>query len=348
MRNEFEPRANAGNAGSGSKGGLKMENSGWNRAFSFLLAVASLLVLPCPGQGAYPERPITMICPYAGGEYALRPFTNYVEKALGQPVIIQTKAGASATLACGTLAAARPDGYTLGQITFGPLTMGPHLYNVAYDPFNSFEFIMGYGKWEYGPCVRLDSAFKTLKDLVTYAKAHPGEIKYSTVGLATPTHFGMVHLAKAEGIKWEVVVFKEVQGAITAGLGGHVQVVSQTTGTMMPYIKAGQARLLASFSDVRSKWAPEIPTARELGYPFDVVSWLSFGAPKGVPKEIMEKLRHVFNKAMQDPEVLALMDKIFVSLVYRTPEEFKKLVEIGYGENEKVIRALGLHKSQKK
>jgi len=325
-----------------------MGSKKWDRIICSLLAAASLLGFSGMARAEYPERPITLICPYAGGEYALRPFTNYVEKALGQPVILLTKAGASATLACGTLAAARPDGYTLGQITFGPLTMGPHLYNVTYDPFNSFEFIMGYGKWEYGPTVRSDSPFKTLKDLVTYAQAHPGEIKYSTVGLATPTHFGMVHLAKAEGIKWEVVVFKEVQGAVTAGLGGHVQVVSQTTGTMMPYIKAGQVRLLASFSDVRSKWAPDIPTARELGYDFDVVSWLSFGAPKGVPKETMEKLREVFKKAMQDPEVRSLMDKIFVSLVYRTPEEFKKLVEIGYTENEKVIRYLGLHKSQKK
>jgi len=325
-----------------------MERSKRNIIFSCLLAVAILFGFSAITRAAYPERPITMICPYAGGEYALRPVANYVEKALGQPVIIVTKAGASATIACGLLASAKPDGYTLGQITFGPVTMGPHLYNINYDPLNSFEYIIGYGKWEYGPCVRSDSPFKTLKDLVDYAKANPGIIKYSTVGLATPTHFGMVHLAKAEGIKWEVVVFKDVQGAVTAGLGGHLQVVSQTTGTMLPYIKAGQVRLLASFSDVRCKWAPDIPTARDLGYNFDVVSWLSFGTPKGVPKEIMEKLRTVFKKAVNDPEVLSLMDKIFVNIAYRTPEEFKKLVEIGYKENEKVIRELGLHKSQQK
>jgi len=298
--------------------------------------------------GAYPDRPITLICPYAGGEYGIRPFAEYVEKALGQPVIMVTKAGASATLASGILAASKPDGYTIGQITFGPLTMGPHLYNINYDPFNSFEFIIGYGKWEYGPTVKSDSPFKTLKDLVTYAKANPGKVKYSTVGLATPTHFGMVHLAKAEGIKWEVVVFKDVQGAVTAGLGGHVQVISQTASTMIPYIKAGQARLLASFSDTRWKWVPEAPTARELGYNFDVVSWLSFGAPKGVPKDIMERLRHVFKRAMEDPELMATMDKVYMPMAYRTPEEFKKLVEVGYKENEAMIRELGLHKSQKK
>jgi tripartite-type tricarboxylate transporter receptor subunit TctC len=127
-----------------------------------------------------------------------------------------------------------------------------------------------------------------------------------------------------------------------------VQVISQTNSTMLPYIRAGQVRMLASYSDARSKWMPEIPTARELGYNFDVVSWLSFGTPKGVPKDIMEKLRTVFKKAMNDPEVMSQMDKIFLPLIYRTPEQVKKLVEVGYKENEKVIRDLGLHKSQQK
>jgi tripartite-type tricarboxylate transporter receptor subunit TctC len=316
--------------------------------FFSLFVISILLGSLGIAQAAYPERPITMICPYAGGEYAIRPFADYVEKALGQPVIMVTKAGASATLACSLLAAAKPDGYTIGQISFGPVTMGPHLYNIGYDPLNAFEYIIGYGKWEYGPTVRMDSPFKTLKDLVDYAKANPGKIKYSTVGLATPTHFGMVHLAKAAGVKWEVVVFKDVSGAVTAGLGGHLQVISQTTSTMVPYLKAGQVRMLASFSDVRCQLVPDVPTARELGYNFDVVSWLSFGAPKGVPKEIMEKLRHVFKKAVEDPALLATMEKIHAVIVYRTPEQFKKLVEVGYVENEKIIRELGLHKSQKK
>ena len=313
-----------------------------------MTAALFFIGFPEAGSGAYPDRPITLICPYAGGEYGIRPFAEYAEKALGQPVVMVTKAGASATLASGILAAAKPDGYTIGQITFGPLTMGPHLYNINYDPFKSFEYIIGYGKWEYGPTVKADSPFKTLKDLVTYAKANPGKVKYSTVGLATPTHFGMVHLAKAEGLKWEVVVFKDVQGAVTAGLGGHVQVISQTASSMLPYMKAGQARLLASFGDTRWKFAPDAPTARELGYNFDVVSWLSFGAPKGVPKEIMERLRHVFKRAMEDPELIATMEKLYMCLVYRTPEEFQKLVEVGYKENEDIIRELGLHKSQKK
>ncbi len=300
--------------------------------------------------GEYPERPITMVCPYAGGtaDASLRALANHAEKTLGQPIVVNNKPGASGGLAAGLIAAARPDGYTIGMITFGPLTMGPHMWDIAYDPFKSFEYMLAFGKYMYGPCVRSDSPFKTLKDLIQHAKANPGKMKYSTVGLATPTHFGMMQLAKMEGIKWDVVVFKEVQGAVSACLGGHVDIVSQTPSAVVPSIKAGQLRLLASMSDTRWKWVPDVPTVRELGYPFDVVSWLALATPKGVPKNIMDKLNHAFNKALEDPEFLKIMDRIYVPVVYRTADEFRKLVEEGYKENEKLIRELGLHKSQKK
>ncbi len=318
--------------------------------FVFVLTAVLFCGFLSGARGEYPERPITMICPYAGGtaDASLRALANHAEKTLGQPIVVNNKPGASGGLAAGLIAAARPDGYTIGMITFGPLTMGPHMWDITYDPFKSFEYILAFGKYMYGPCVRSDSPFKTLKDLVNHAKANPGKMKYSTVGLATPTHFGMMQLAKIEGIKWDVVVFKEVQGAVTACLGGHVDIVSQTPSAVVPSIKAGQLRLLASMSDTRWKWVPEVPTVRELGYNFDVVSWLALAAPKGVSKNIMEKLNHAFNKALEDPEFLKIMDRIYVPVVYRTADEFKKLVAEGYKENEKLIRELGLHKSQKK
>jgi tripartite-type tricarboxylate transporter receptor subunit TctC len=298
---------------------------------------------------AYPDRPITMVCPYAGVEYTIRPFADYLEKALGQPVIILTKAGASASIGAGFIAKARPDGYTIGQITHGPLTMAPHIYDsIPYDPFNSFDFIVGYGKYEYGPCVRSDSPFKTLKDLLDYAKQNPGKLKYATVGLATPTHFGMVQMAKLAGIKWEIVVFKDVPGTVTAVLGGHLPIIMQPPLTVAPLIKSGQLRLLASFSDTRWKWVPDVPTVRELGYDFDVVSRMGFGAPKGVPKEIMDKLREVFKQACSDPEVMKKYDQMYIPLKYLSPEDYVKSAEKAYKENEALFLELGLHKSQKK
>ena len=109
-------------------------------------------------------------------------------------------------------------------------------------PSKDFEHILCYAQVMFGPCVRGDSQFKTLKDLVQYAKANPGKIKYSAAGLAVSNHFGMVQIAKTEGIKWELVVFKGNIEAVSACLGGHVDIVSQNPADVVPYIKAGRLK----------------------------------------------------------------------------------------------------------
>jgi tripartite-type tricarboxylate transporter receptor subunit TctC len=295
--------------------------------------------------GDYPERPITLIANYSAGggsDLTARALAKYAETKLGQPIVVINKPGAGGSLGVGLVAAAKPDGYTIGVTTFGPLTMSPYMYDVPYNPFTDFEYIMGYGKYMYGPCVRGDSPLKTLKDLVEYDKANPGKVKYSDPGKATPNNFGMILLGKAS------VSFKGAPEAVAACLGGHVDVVSQNPLDVIPYIKAGRLRLLTSFCDTRWEWVPEVPTVRELGYNFDVVSWLALGSPKGVPASVMNKLKDVFKLAMSDPEFLDIMKKLYYPAVYRTPDEYKKLVEEGSKTYEKLIMEIGLHKSQKK
>jgi tripartite-type tricarboxylate transporter receptor subunit TctC len=299
----------------------------------------------------YPERPITMVVNYSAGggvDISARFPAQKAEKILGQPIVVVNKAGAGGVIGTGALAAAKPDGYTIGTLTFGPLTMAPHMENLSYNPLKDFDYILGYSKHIYGACVRMDSPFKTLKDLVQYAKANPARIKYSCHGLSIPPHFGMVYLAKAEGIKWDPVVYKNTPEVVAACVGGHVDVVSGNPPDLVPFIKAGRLRLLASFSDIRWKWVPDVPTAIELGYSFALESATAFGAPKGVPKAILDKLRDVFKKTVEDPEFLKIMDNIYVNVAYRNHEEFQKLVELNYKENEAMILELGLHKSQKK
>ncbi len=316
-----------------------------------ILAVLLFVAAADVARGAYPDRPITMIANYTPGgssDLSARALGKYAEKQLGQPIAVVNKPGAGGSLGVGAIAAAKPDGYTIGLTTYGPLTMSPHMYDLPYNPLTDFEYIMGYGKYMYGPCVRSDSALKTIKDLVDYAKANPGKVKYSDPGKATPNNFGMILLGKAAGAQWESVTFKGAPEAVAACLGGHVDIVSQNPLDVVPYIKAGRLRLLASLCDTRWEWVPEVPTVRELGYNFDVVSGLALGAAKGTPAPIMEKLRGVFKMAMNDPEFLDVMKKMYIPAVYRTPEEYKKLVADGYHEMEKMIREIGLHKSQKK
>ena len=314
--------------------------------------IAFLCVWGSAGAAGFPERPITLIVNYTAGggaDLSARALAKKAEKFLGQPIAVVNKAGAAGTIGVGAVASAKPDGYTIGVTSFGPLTMAPHMNQLPYNPLKDFEYIMGYGEYMYGPAVRTDSQFKSLKDLVQYAKANPGKVKFSHSGLSNPNHFGMMHLGKAEGgIKWEAVVFKGAPESVAACLGGHVEVVSQNPGDVVPYIKAGRLRLLASFNARRWNWVPDVPTVRELGYNFEVGSWLALGTPKGVPVPVLEKLRDAFKKSIDDKEFLDIMDKIYIPVAYRSPEEYRKLVETGYKENEPMILELGLHKSQQK
>jgi tripartite-type tricarboxylate transporter receptor subunit TctC len=303
-------------------------------------------------QAAYPDRPITLICNFAAGgssDVGARALAESAEKILGQPIVVLNKVGASGTLGVGAVAAAKPDGYTIGVTSYSPLVLAPHMFDIPYNPLKDFDYILCYAKVMYGPCVRADSQFKTLKDLVQYAKANPGKVKYSAAGLAVPNHFGMVMLSKAEGgIKWELVVFKGNIEAVAACLGGHVDVVSQNPADVVPYIQSGKLRLLASLCETRWKWVPDVPTVRELGYKFGIESYYALGAPKGVPKLILEKLTSSFKKATEAPRFLEVMDKIYVPVDYRSGEEYQRMVEKGYKEMGDLIMELGLDKSQQK
>jgi len=251
-------------------------------------------------------------------------------------------------LATGLLAGAKPDGYTMGDTTFSPLAIGPHMAEVTYDSLKDFEYIMGYGEWMYGFLVKADSPFKTFHDIVNYARANPGKIKIAMYAQASPHGVVAGGMEKVAGIKWDVVLFKGGTEAMTALLGGHVDANSQVADIAVPQIKAGKVRLLASTSDTRWKWVPDVPTLRELGYNVAVTSYLATGTPKGVPKPILDKLRAVMEKAMSDPEFLKVMENFYFKVQYRSPEEYRKIVEDGYKEYEKFIMEIGLHRSQQK
>jgi tripartite-type tricarboxylate transporter receptor subunit TctC len=299
---------------------------------------------------AYPDRPITFIVTMGAGgstDLVARALAKTLEKKLGQPLIVENRAGGGTTLGEGAIAAAKPDGYTIGTTLWTGPALTPHEINV---PFNidSFEYIMICGSYMYGIAVKSDSPFKTLKDLVDFAKQNPGKLKYSTSGATTPKNFGMVRLGKATGVKWDNVSFKSGPEASTACLGGHVGATAVNPMDVMSFIEAGRMRLLASMSDTRWKWVPDAPTLRELGYDIYETAYFGIGTPKGVPKPIMDKLREVSKEVMKDPEYLASLEKFYLIADYKTGDEYRKLLEQASKQYERLLMEMGLHKSQKK
>jgi tripartite-type tricarboxylate transporter receptor subunit TctC len=320
-----------------------------NLVFTLFLAAVFCTVSSSIAWADYPERPVTLIIAFGPGgatDLTARALAKALEKRLGQPVIPMNKPGAGAAVAVSAIATAKPDGYSVGTTLSAP-ALTPHTMDVVYD-VDSFDYIILNGKYLYGVAVRSDSPFKTLKDLVEYAKQNPGKVKYSTSGPATPNNLAMRLLGKVAGVQWDNVSFKSGADAGTAALGGHVDATSVNPVDVVSFIEAGRMRLLASLSDARWKWVPDVPTAKEQGYNVEMSGWMGFGAPKGVPKPILEKLREAFKEASRDPEFLANLEKFYMIPDYKSGDEYKRILHEDSKMNEKLLLESGLHKSQKK
>jgi tripartite-type tricarboxylate transporter receptor subunit TctC len=312
----------------------------------------ALLCLPSPGSvlADYPDRPITMIISFGPGgatDLSTRALSKALEKQLGQPIIVTNKPGGGTAVGISAIASAKADGYTIGTTLWTGPALLPHTMDVSFG-VDSFDYIAIVGRYLFGVAVRSDSEIKTLKDLTDHAKANPGKVKYSVSGIATPPHLAMVSLGKATGVKWDVVPYKSGAEAATALLGGHVDFTSGNPLDVIPFIEAGKMRFLASMSDIRWKWLPDVPTVRELGYNFDMNAFLGYGAPKGVPEAVMKKLSDAFSNAFNDPEFQQNLEKAYVIPELRSGAEYKKMLTEESKRNEELLRELGLHKSQKK
>lgn len=311
-----------------------------------LLALISIFILSFGAARAsdYPNKPINILIGYAAGgstDLTTRALAAEVSNILKQPVICSNQVGASGTLVLARTKTDKPDGYTIYNAPTANFCRIPHLQAVPYDPLKDFTFIMQYGLYQYGIVVAADSPWKTLEELLDYAKKNPNKIKYATSGLGSGQHLVMEYLAKKYGIKWDHVPFAGGTQAVAALLGGHVQVVSQTP-EWKEHVLAGKLRLLVVCTDQRMKAFPNVPTLKEKGIPFSVHSGLSFVGPAGMPKEVVEKLQNAFAQAMKSKAFLEAMDKFDLPTAYLGSEALTKLVQKDYEETGELIRSLGL------
>ena len=206
----------------------------------------------------YPEREVTMIINYGAGgntDVAARAIGNAMEGLLKKPVVANNRGGAQGTLGVSSLAKQKADGYTLGVVTFSTIAITPHLMNVDYTVDN-FDFIAGVARYRYGVAVRADSPYKTVQDLINAAKKDKGVFFGAP---SAPNNIAMFELGRKSGGKFEQVSYKSGAETVSALLGGHVDVIVQNPSDIVPHVKAGKMRLLASASPMRWKELPEVP-----------------------------------------------------------------------------------------
>ena len=307
------------------------------------LAGAASIALPSLAQSNFPSRPIKLICPWpAGGstDAVMRVIGESAARILNNPVIIENKGGASGMLGPNELVSAKPDGYTLSQLTIGVLRL-PHMQKMQFDPMVDFTYVACLTGYTFGIVVRADSPIKSIKDLVAYAKAKPGEFTFGSTGNGTTPHLAVEEFAMKAGIKLQHVPFKGNADGMQALLGGHVMSHSDATG-WGPHVEAGTCRLLATYGSKRTKRWPNIPTLNELGY--DTVSDSPFGvgAPKGMDPAITRKLHDAFKATLEDPKVLASFDKYDQSVIYMNTADYTKYARETFPKEKKLIEQLGL------
>jgi tripartite-type tricarboxylate transporter receptor subunit TctC len=297
---------------------------------------------------SYPTKPITLIVPWpAGGstDVAMRALAENASKHLGQPIVIDNKAGASGTLGPAAMAAtAKPDGYTIAQMPITVMRL-PLMQKVSFDAEKSFTYIVHLTGYTFGITTKADSPYKTWKDVVDFAKANPGKVTYATPGAGTSLHIGMEQIADAAGIKLTQVPFKGGAETGAAVLGGHTTLQADSTG-WKPLVEAGQLRLLAIWTANRSKVWPDVPTLKELGYPFVFDSPFGIAGPKGMDPKIVEILHDAFKKALEDPGVIATLERYDMVPRYMSTADYNKAVKSVIEQETAALSKIGLLKKE--
>ena len=310
-------------------------------------ALAAPAILPAHvlAQDKYPNRPIKLIAPWPTGgssDAVMRAFGESASKALGVPVVIENKPGAGGTLGAAAMVNAAPDGYTLTQLPLGIYRL-PHMQTMTFDPVKDLTHIICLTGYTFGIACTADAPFKTLKEMVAYAKANPGKLEYGHTGTGTTPHLAIEEFSDKAGIQLNPIPFKGSAEIMQAILGGHIRVMSGTT-EFAPHVQSGKLRLLATLGRQRNKAFPDVPTVKESGWDTITESPFGIGGPKGMDPAIVKVLHDAFRKTLEDPAVLATLDKFFQPVIYMNSADYQAYGERTFKAEKATIERLGLAK----
>lgn len=300
------------------------------------LLAASMLALglgASAAMAAYPEKPITLIVPFPAGsgtDAVGRIFAEEISKKLGQPVIVENKPGANATIAASHVAKAEPDGYTLFVTTNTSHSAAPWLMkSVSYDPVKDFTPIARGGNLPFLLVSNPDRPYKTVQELVQYAKEHPGKVTYAS-GNSTGIVAGGT-LGVAAGLNILHVPYKGSPQAMADLVGGQVDFMFTDLTSGMPFVTSGRLHAMAVSTAKRSELVPDLPSMEEAGIPnFDINSWNGYFGPAGMSPEVVRTLNTAINEIVNDPATKARLASLGFDAFSGTPEDFAQFVQQQY------------------
>ena len=296
---------------------------------AFTLPLASRLAL---AQAGYPDRPVTIIVPFAAGgntDAFARLVGEKLDVAMGQRFVVDNKAGAGGNLGVGQLARAEPDGYTLGMGTVSTHAINPTLYkNLPYDPATAFAPISLFVTLPNVLAVNPSVEANTVPELIELIKANPDKYTFASSGVGTSTHLaGELFMAKT-GTKMSHVPYKSSGQVMLDVVAGHVDMAFDNIPTVAQQASAGKVKALAVTSLDRAPLLPDVPPMAEFLPGFEATSWHGLFAPAGTPPEIVDKLSSEIQKIMHDPEMQAKFQGMGAKPIGSTPEEFAQFITV--------------------
>lgn len=310
--------------------------------FGLVLGISAVQAQP------YPNRSVQLIVPGSAGsilDIAGRMLAEDLTKMLGQQFVPMNKPGGGFTVGTDFVAKSKKDGYTLAY-TNNPAIVYSRILTpeaVAYDPDKDLEALGIHLFFSHAIAVQASSPWKTFGELIDYVKKNPNKINVSTPGIGSTSHFHLEIIQALTGTQFNHVPFKSGEAVITALLGGHVEMTFDAVSKIAPHAESGKFRML--LASIKSPLFPNVPTLGDLGFKQQLVpSWFGMYAPSGIPEEVKKMMIPAIEKAANNPETKAKLEKIHFVINYKSPAEQRKLAAEEYEAGLAIAKRIGLAK----
>ena len=311
-----------------------------------LLGASAALAMPATlahGQGTWPNRPVTMLVPFPPGgttDLSIRPIAEALGRSLGQPVVIENRAGAGGTIGAHAVVQAR-DGHTFLVATTALMTIAQHVMRLPFDPATALVPVAMTAVAYNVMSTNHEVPFRDVAGLIAHAKAHPGQLRFGSAGPGTLTQLSGELFADAVGIRIEHVPYRGSAPSLIDLLGGRVQLLFDAVA--LPAIKDGRLRGLATLAERRNPTLPDLPTIGELGHPDALaVLWTSVAAPAGTPQEVIDRLARAIGQALATPEAAQGMASMSMTPTFDHGESFVARVVRERERYGALVRRLGV------
>jgi len=316
--------------------------SSWRWVFKGLVCGALLSVLNLSAQG-FPTKAITIVVPYAPGatDREARKIAELAAKHLGQTVLVENRDGAGGTIGAGYVARANPDGYTLLYSAPAVLTVAPLVGKPPY----VYEDLMPLARASITPhylAAHIDAPFRNAREMVAYAKSNPGKLTFGSPGNGTAVHLAGEALADAAGFQFTHVPHRGLAPALTAVMGGFVDVVIGAPGVINAQVEAGKLRPIAQFGATRATALSNVPTLKEQGIDLALRADFGFFAPKGLPTEVVQRLNEALQKAIESEEFKSFVAVSLVAPAFLNASDYQAVVDAERAIYARVVPKLAL------